>query len=307
MQATDYGSRDAFITTQTYSVVRKLDGISPDRFAAYWRDVHGPLCARLPGLGFYVQHHFDRTNRAHLWPAHKDIKRIDLDFDGAVEIGFDSEDNAARFSSASPVLFDDEVNLFGWDAAYSLPNGSRTLLDEDPDPSPNGPDRLHRIHLYLNGRRGDGFSEGVDDFAKSLGRSGPVIKLRVHKPETFDNDHPLPPSPVPHEVREDMLRIAVLEVGFATALSARQFFGSREFLRISQVQPDYVKGMGACLVSHVYTFVRNGCITLAGLRGSSTAELITRMGAENHARKEVTSLFVSGGASIENPSIVSMA
>jgi hypothetical protein len=51
---------------QTYTTVRRLEGLPHDVFAAYWRDVHGPLCARLPGLGDYVQHHFSRDGSANL-------------------------------------------------------------------------------------------------------------------------------------------------------------------------------------------------------------------------------------------------
>ncbi|WP_156180450.1 hypothetical protein [Bradyrhizobium sp. LTSPM299] len=41
-----------------------------------------------------------------------------------------------------------------------------------------------------------------------------------------------------------------------------------------------------------YTFVHDGVITTAGLRGSRTAELIARIGAVNQTRNEVTRLFV---------------
>jgi hypothetical protein len=45
-------------------------------------------------------------------------------------------------------------------------------------------------------------------------------------------------------------------------------------------------------VSGVYTYVRDGVITTAGLRGSRTAELIERIGAFNQTRDEVTRRFV---------------
>lgn len=57
----DYAVRDARICRQTYSVIRKLDGLPHELFAMYWRDVHAPLCGRLPGLGYYVQHHSRET------------------------------------------------------------------------------------------------------------------------------------------------------------------------------------------------------------------------------------------------------
>ena len=48
----------------------------------------------------------------------------------------------------------------------------------------------------------------------------------------------------------------------------------------------------AFLVAGIYTYVRDGVITTAGLRGSRTAELIERIGAVNQTRDEVTRLFV---------------
>lgn len=39
-----------------------------ERFRAYWRDVHGPLCSRVPALDWYVQHHFVRHQDIPLWP-----------------------------------------------------------------------------------------------------------------------------------------------------------------------------------------------------------------------------------------------
>lgn len=51
-----------------YASVRRRDGVSHEHFTTYWRDVHSTLCSRLPGLGFYVQQHFEREggDRQHL-------------------------------------------------------------------------------------------------------------------------------------------------------------------------------------------------------------------------------------------------
>jgi len=32
-------------------------GLAPEAFRRHWRDVHGPLAARLPGLERYLQNH----------------------------------------------------------------------------------------------------------------------------------------------------------------------------------------------------------------------------------------------------------
>ena len=37
--------------------VRRRADLSPESFHAYWRDVHGPIGAQIPGVRRYVQHH----------------------------------------------------------------------------------------------------------------------------------------------------------------------------------------------------------------------------------------------------------
>jgi hypothetical protein len=81
--------------------LRKLAGLPRDLFAAYWRDVLGPLCARLPGISCYVQHHFSQHRWANLWPLPDGVRRMDLVLDGAAEIGFADIDGVNRYAEAS--------------------------------------------------------------------------------------------------------------------------------------------------------------------------------------------------------------
>jgi hypothetical protein len=103
----DFAARDERICCLSYGVMRKLAGLPQDLFAGYWRDVLGPLCARLPGVDYYVQHHFSQDHRANLWPLPDGIRRMDVVLDGAVEIGFADTDGKNRYVKASPVLFAD--------------------------------------------------------------------------------------------------------------------------------------------------------------------------------------------------------
>ena len=46
----NFAARDENIRCLSYGVLRKHAGLPRDLFADYWRDVLGPLCARLPAL-----------------------------------------------------------------------------------------------------------------------------------------------------------------------------------------------------------------------------------------------------------------
>jgi hypothetical protein len=76
MSTNDYSQRDENVRHNVYASVRKRDGLPYELFANYWRDVHSTLCSRLPGLGFYVQQHFDRDHTANLWPVADGVNRI---------------------------------------------------------------------------------------------------------------------------------------------------------------------------------------------------------------------------------------
>jgi hypothetical protein len=289
----DFAARDENIRCLSYGVMRKLAGLPQDLFAAYWRDVLGTLLARLPGVGYYAQHHFSPQHAANLWPLPDGIRRMDVVLDGAVEIGFADTAGQNRYVKASPVLFGDEFHLFEYTVAYSLPRGSHTLVDREPDGILNGPDRLHRLHLHLNGGSGDEFRPWLAEWARHLSSAPGVQKLRLHLPVPYDNARPSPPSPdVDHQVTDERKDIGVIEIGFASALTAGKFRESEAYRATIADQCKHLRSVGAFLVTGIYTYVRDGVITTAGLRGSRTAELIERIGAVNQTRDEVTRLFV---------------
>jgi hypothetical protein len=291
---TDYASRDELIKMQSYNTVCKLDGLPHDLFTAYWRDVHGPLCSRLPGLGYYVQYHFAEDQFANLWPLPAGVKRMAVNLNGAVEIGFATTADALLFSAASPILYGDEFNLFAQSIAYNLPLGSKTLIDRQRDGVPSGPEKLHRIHLHLNGGSEASFPVWVSQWMAQLARHAAVEKVRLHLPDLYDNAQPAPPSPVVnHELSEERKAIAIAEIAFASPLAARLFFESEEFQSTIGEQTTRLRSVGAFLVTGVYTFVRDGAMTTAGLRGSRQAELIGQIGAANQTSQQVTRLFSS--------------
>ncbi|WP_076070735.1 hypothetical protein [Sphingomonas montana] len=295
---TDYAARDVTIAINSYTTVLRRDRVPHDVFATYWRDVHGPLCARIPGLGWYVQHHLDRAQDAHLWPAIDGIAPfVDYELDGGVEIGFASAADQAAFNAASHILFADEQNMFAATVAYALPNGSWTLVDRLPDATPNGDDGIDRIHVHLGAADGDAdaFAEYMTGFARQLAADPAVLKLRLHLPDRYDNADPAPPAPnVDHAVPTERTLIAVLDLAFESPIARRAFFESETFVATRVEQKAHIAHATAFAVSGVHTYVRDGQLTTAGLRGSRAAQLIERLGANNQLAADVAGLMRTG-------------
>jgi hypothetical protein len=297
--ANDYAHRDAAIAVNSYTTVRRRGAVPHDRFAAYWRDVHGPLCSRIPGLGWYVQHHFARQRDAHGWPASDGVPALDgYLLDGAVEIGFGSTEDQERFNAASPILFGDEQNVFDETVAYALPTGSTTYLDHQADPLPNGPDRLDRVHVHFSARPGAAAELAAaltEQVVPALLSDPHTVKVRLHLPELRDNSEPLPPAPnVAHDVPPERQSLGILELGFSDPLGRRRCYGSEPFTRAARALVPSVSHITAFAVLGVHTFVRDGQLSTAGLRGSRVAELIEDLAAINQVSEDVRTLMHRG-------------
>jgi hypothetical protein len=296
--AEDHAARDAGIRINSYTTVLRRPKVPHELFATYWRDVHGPLCSRIPGLGWYVQHHFRREQDAHLWPPIEGIQAFpDYELDGGVEIGFQSAEDQAQFNDASPLLFSDEQNMFAATVAYAVPTGSTTLVDRIADPSPNEEDGLDRMHVHLGASHDDAkaFGARITRLAGALAAEAAVLKVRLHLPEVYDNAEPAPPAPnVDHDVTPERCLIAVLELAFASPLDRRTFYASDAFASASKGLGDDVAHATAFAVSGVYTYVRDKALTLAGLRGSRPAQLIKRIGAVNQVQEDVRHVLMTG-------------
>ena len=293
-----YAERDASIAINSYTTVLRRPSVPHEVFATYWRDVHGPLCSRIPGLGWYVQNHFDRAQDAHLWPMIDGIAPFDdYILDGGVEIGFASAADQDAFNDACPILFADEQNLFAATIAYALPKGSATLVDRVADPIPNEDDGLDRIHVHFGAGNGDPaeFATFMRGFAETLAGDPAVLKVRLHQPDRYDNANPAPPAPnVGHDVPPERAQVAILELAFETPMTRRQFFASALFQHTIEDQKAHIGHVAAFAVSGVYTYVRDKTLTTAGLRGSRPAQLIERLGAANQVADDVKTLLFTG-------------
>ena len=101
------------MTKVIVALVRK-DGMSREEFRAYWRDVHGAIGARMPGVRKYVQNH---------------VTNDGVPFDGLAEMWFDSmEDMQKAFTSEA-----------AQEAARDVPNflaSQQVILVEEVEMTP---------------------------------------------------------------------------------------------------------------------------------------------------------------------------
>ena len=85
-----------------YVPLWKRNGISLAQFDDYWRDVHGPVCARLPGQMEYWQYHLSPYTGG-IFPNIKNVK-VNTDpsdqFLGIAELTFSSVEERNQWFTA---------------------------------------------------------------------------------------------------------------------------------------------------------------------------------------------------------------
>ncbi len=105
------------VGTKRMALIRRRPDLVPLAFRAYWRDVHGPIVRRVPGVRRYVQHHVVRS-------FGEDTAFAGVD--GFVELWFD--DVATMDAGfAAPA---------GRDAAADVPNFAASIATFLVAPSP---------------------------------------------------------------------------------------------------------------------------------------------------------------------------
>ncbi len=136
---------------KTMSLLVRRDGLSTSEFQTHWRDVHGPIAARAPGLLQYIQCHTARdTYRDDNQPR----------WDGVAELWWESEETlaAARESPEWQAVLEDGARIVG--ESLSVTAVERPIIDAFPDPA----DRAGMIKRMGFLRRRDGMS--VEDFQR---------------------------------------------------------------------------------------------------------------------------------------------
>ncbi|MFN6486538.1 MULTISPECIES: EthD domain-containing protein [unclassified Nostoc] len=294
----DYAIRDQKGKVAFYVLLWKRRGISLELFDDYWRDVHGPVCARLPSQHQYWQFHLSQ-NEGGLWPTIKGIEYVcpeEDQFNGIAELTFESEAERNIWFKSAAILMDDEHNIFSKAIGYnSSPDNSKTYIDSIPSGDPNGKLNLIKFHVMV--KKSDAVSVEAfrrymtDSFAPAVIQSDSVLKFRLHLFEEVDNSRP-DAAGVSHYEAPDKQYQAAFEIAFANPLEMETFFASKEYATAVQDQIQYVQRILPFPERTAYTFVYDGKMTLAGQRSSTVAELIANIGATNQLKEDVVCLML---------------
>jgi EthD domain len=302
----DYALRDQNGIAVFYVLLWKRKSITLDLFDDYWRDVHGPVCARLPGQHQYWQFHLAH-NQGDLWPTIDGIEYttgLEDQFDGIAELTFETEADRQTWFKAAAILMDDEHNLFSKAIGYSaIAGNSKTYLDCIPTGDPNGELGILKFHVMV--KKADAVSLHefhkymTDSFAAAVIQSDSVLKFRLHLFEEVDNSRP-DAAGVSHYEPPQKQYQAAFEIAFSNPLEMEKFFASKQYTKAIKDQAKYIKQINPFPERSAYTFVYNGQITLAGQRSSTVAGLIVNLGATNQLKEDITSLMLDQKLIISN-------
>lgn len=293
-----YSGRDDRIETLFYTPLKKRTGLSLELFDLYWKDAHGPLCARLPGLWQYKQFHVAHDPGG-IWRVPDGVERrtpADEQLDGIAELTFTSVENRQAWVDAGLPLMLDEQNCFDETIGYLVTGRrSRTYVDEIRNDVPNGPVGVARYHVLLKKRAEASLDELrrhlTEQLAPAVAAHPLVLKFRLHLLDAYDK--PAPPAPnVFHEPGPERQIHAAFEIAFETRLELAEFLASPEYEAAIADQARVVRQVSVFPEREAYSLVEDGKATLQGQRSPSVARTIADAGAISNLSDDVYRLMV---------------
>ncbi|QSJ20511.1 EthD domain-containing protein [Nostoc sp. UHCC 0702] len=303
MAKINYSAHDQNVTTVLYILLKKREEIDRQTFYSYWKNVHGPVSARLPGQYQYWQYHLTH-NSDNIWPSIDGVEyKISEEdqLDGIAELTFVSEENFQTWINSAAILDSDQQNFVSKAVIYVTNNSnSKTYVNSIENSYPIGNLDVIKFHVMAkkaNTITVDQFREFMEDrFAQSFVKSDLVLKFRLHLLEEHDNS--LPPAPgVSHYEPLEKQYQAAFEIAFKNQIDMKTFFNSEPYTSLLQDQGKYIKQFATFLEEGTYTFVDNSKLTLAGQRTSTVAELITNLGATNQTQDNILNLMLGNDQS----------
>lgn len=258
---------------------------------AYWRDVHGIMFARAPGLWQYRQLRL-ASNRADLWPA---VQGISFDApDAAQPQGmphalFLSEADLVTFGNhplPKEIIPNDAHNFIGRIGAL-LSRGGRTLVDHINDSAVQGHPPLPSFALCFVPGAGAASAETfhrylVDEVARRWSGHPGVMRLRVEPLPPYDRSAMASPG-VPHQWPNDQTYLGWIEL----AAQSESVVGDLMAGDAAEALAKQVAAVHTYPVREVYTIVSAGRPTEVGLRGYPAVQTIIAAGADNQRSEPV--------------------
>lgn len=294
----DYSARDQDVKAVLYVLIQKRKGMTLNTFDSYWKNVHGPVSARLPGQYQYWQFHLAR-NEGDIWPVTEEIEYKTPEEDqlnGIAELTFLSETDLQTWVNTAAILDSDQQNFISKAVIYSTNNGnSKTYVDGIETSAPNGDLGIIKLHVMV--KKADAIT--VDDFwkymadifASNIVKSNLVLKFRLHLLEEHDNSLPPVPEVSHYEPLEKQYQ-AAFEIAFKNHMDMKRFFASEEYVAAVRNQAKYIKQIATFSEQNTYTFIYESKLTLAGQRTSTVAELITNLAATNQTQDNIVNLML---------------
>ncbi|MBD2531769.1 EthD domain-containing protein [Nostoc flagelliforme FACHB-838] len=304
MTKVNYSANDKDVTT-LYILLKKREEIDWQTFYSYWKNVHGPVSARLPGQYQYWQYHLS-NNRGNIWPSIDGVEykiSEQEQLDGIAELTFVSQENFQTWINTAAILDSDQQNFVSKAVMYLTTHGnSKTYVNNIENSSPIGKINAIKFHVMLkkaNDITVDEFRKYLvnDTFAESFWKSDLVLKFKLHLLEEHDNSLPPAPGVSHHEPLEKQYQ-AAFEIAFKNSMDMESFLNSEAYTSIVKDYRKYIKQSATFLEQGTYTFVNNGELTLAGQRTSTVAELITNLGATNQTQDKILNLMLGNQRAI---------
>ena len=255
----------------------------------YWRDVHGVLAARIPGLYQYRQLHLAPMpphSRHGVGGAAQD-HAVEDQPNGIAQLLFVSENDRRRFGATPLVtkyIFEDERNLVRRNATlWSVGDNARTYVDRTGLAAPQGKATIPTWAICIQKPRGVDESafrrqvtEGVTRFVAT---AEGILRLRLHLLDAYDESAWNSPG-VAHHWHEDSQYRAWLELILDDDAALEPLVRELDDTRCAGP-------VHAFPVFARYTLVVDGRPTDVGLRGYPAVQVIEEAGARNQKNTDL--------------------
>jgi len=128
---------------------------------------------------------------------------------------------------------------------------------------------------------------------QKLAKLNTISRLRYHLFDDLDLSRPDAQGVVHNEPLESQYH-AAFEIAFPTPMDREIALASSDYSEAMGQIGNYVSMLKPFPEASAYTFVYDDAMTIAGMRGSSTAQLIEQLGATNQLRDDIRGLMLKG-------------